>query len=87
MTQSWRRDPAVMATELDTDFVLLDPRTRRVFDLNGTGAVVWSSIEDGIDEVVDRIVERFGVDEDTARSDVDQLVTQLVEAGLVVPGD
>jgi hypothetical protein len=86
MTQSWGRDPAVIYTELDRGSVLLDPRTRRVFDLNPTGTVVWESIDEGIETAVERVIARFAVDEENARRDVELLVAQLADAGLVVRG-
>ena len=84
MSPSWGRDPVVMFTEVGRGAVLLDPRTRRIFDLNPTGTVVWVSIDEGIESVVVRLVERFAIDEETARRDVEGLLAQFVEAGLVV---
>ena len=83
MSDVWVRDPVVMFTEIEGEAVLLDPRTRRMFDLNRTGTVLWESIDDGIDTVVARIVASFEIDEISARDDVEALLQQLAGAGLV----
>ncbi len=83
MSGVWIRDPVVMYTEIEHQAVLLDPRTRRVFDLNRTGTVVWDSIDEGIETAVMRVVTVFEIDEASARIDVELLLRQLVEAGLV----
>ena len=77
------RNPAVMLTEIERNAVLLDPRTRRMFDLNRTGTVVWESIDEGIDAAISRVVSVFEIGEAQARTDVEALLEQLVEAGLV----
>ena len=83
MNGEWIRDPVVMHTEIEREAVLLDPRTRRMFDLNRTGTVVWESIDEGIDAAIMRVVAVFEIDEASARNDVESLLRQLAEAGLV----
>ena len=83
MAKEWVRDPAVMFTHIEREAVLLDPRTRRMFDLNRTGTVVWDSIETGVEAAISQVISAFAVDEVTARLDVEALLEQLVEAGLV----
>lgn len=83
MAKEWVRDPAVMFTHIEREAVLLDPRTRRMFDLNRTGTVVWESIEEGVEAAISQVISVFAVDEVTARLDVEALLEQLVEAGLV----
>lgn len=81
----WRRNPAVIATELEGETVLLDPATRDLFTLNETGQVVWAVIEDGVDAVVARLTSAFAVPADTARADALELVAALADAGLLSP--
>lgn len=83
MIDDWIRDPAVLFTEIAREAVLLDPRTRRMFDLNRTGTVVWDALDDGIEVAVSRVVAAFEIDEAKARIDVESLLLRLVEAGLV----
>ena len=81
----WRRNPAVIATELEGETVLLQPSTRDLFTLNETGQVVWGAIEDGMDAVVARLTRDFAVPADTARADALELVAVLAGAGLLSP--
>lgn len=83
-TGSWRRNPAVLTTELDRELVLLDPRTRNMFTLNETGMVVWSAIDTGPDATIDAVVAAFAVDREVAEADVAELVAGLAGAGLIV---
>lgn len=73
----------MMFTEIERNAVLLDPRTRRMFDLNRTGTVVWEVIDEGIEAAISRVVSIFEIGESQARDDVEALLRQLVEAGLV----
>lgn len=84
MSGDWVRDPAVLFTEIEREAVLLDPRTRRMFDLNRTGTVVWDSIDEGLETSIARVVATFEIDEVEARADVESLLLRLVEAGLLL---
>lgn len=83
MGDEWIRDPEVMFTEIEGNAVLLDPRSRRMFDLNRTGTVVWGSIDDGIEIATSRVVAAFEIDEPAARKDVESLLQKLADAGLL----
>ena len=77
------RNPDVMATVLDDEIVLLDARTGEMFTLNETGAIVWQAVELGVDAICERVCTEFDIDAASARSDVDELVTDLVQRGLI----
>jgi hypothetical protein len=83
MTTRWTRTDAVMATDLGDEVVLLNVETRAMHTLNETGSVVWSSAEDGLDVVVERLSTQFAVDVDTARADATELLDELVAKGLL----
>lgn len=90
----FRRNPAVVETDLAEELVLLDPATREMFSLNATGRIVWQALAEAEggsqarELAVARIVEAFEVDAAVARADVDTLLGRLAAAGLVraVPG-
>jgi hypothetical protein len=65
--------------------IILDTRTNRYLGLNGTGAVVWSTLAGGgtVDGAVDTITERFDVAADTAKTDVDRLLVDLLQLELL----
>ena len=56
-----------------------------VITLNSTGAFLWESISGGIteDELVERLRAEYGVDEDTARSDIRAFLEVLEDNDLL----
>ena len=85
MPERWIRDDDVIATDLDDELVLLNPATRAVYSVNGTGREVWNRLADpaSVAELASALVARFAVDEATATRDVGTLIDELVTAGLV----
>ena len=85
MPERWIRDDDVIATDLDDELVLLNPATRAVYSVNGTGREMWNRLADpaSVAELASALVARFAVDEATAARDVGVLLDELVTAGLV----
>ncbi len=78
--------PGLIATDLDTELILLDPESQEMFSLNPTGRVAWQCLgSQPLPAVVDRVVAAFQVDRATAEADVRALVRRLLEAGLIAP--
>ena len=75
-----------MARRLDDDLVILDIPSGRYFELNDVGAIVWEHLDGSntVDDLVDRVLDEYAVERDTASTDVQDLLGQLIEAGLVV---
>ena len=80
---AFERNPDVIATALEAETVLLDPSTRAMFTLNGAGSIVWREIEHGLDHLVSMITARYSVSAEQARSDAEQVVKDLADAGLL----
>ena len=86
-----KTNPDFVARKVGTEFVLV-PVVRQtadlegVYTLNAVGSLVWSCLADGteMDGIVDRVVEEYEVDRDTALADVQELVAQLRVAGAVI---
>ena len=54
--------------------------------LNETGAFLWKKMSEGdvtVDELVDALLSEFEVDRETAAHDVEQLVAQFRESGIL----
>ena len=77
-------NPDIVTTELPDELVLLDPASGRLFTLNETGVILWSEIERGLDHVVSVVCERFEIDAESARSDLDELIVELRASGLLL---
>ena len=72
---------AISQTRLaDHSGVVLDIDSLQVFSVNETGMCLVEALRDGVDDhegLVQRIVELFEVDRETAASDVDAFVDEL----------
>ncbi|KPM55838.1 hypothetical protein CcI49_22815 [Frankia sp. CcI49] len=75
----------VVRTRTDYGAVLLDERTGRYFTLNPTADVAVGVLSGGgtPDQAAQAVTEAYEVDTATARADIDALVAQLRDAGLV----
>ena len=75
----------VMSRLVGEETVLLDLQSGMYFGLDGVGKRIWESIGEGLTlgEATDVIMSEFEVDEATARSDVVEFVSDLVERGLL----
>jgi hypothetical protein len=81
----WKKDPDILATDLDDEVVLLHPKTRGMYTLNETGRVIWQLLasETRIDDAVAVLTATFEVDDDTARAHAAKLFADLAAAGLI----
>jgi hypothetical protein len=77
--------PDVVARRLGDDTVLVNLRTNRIFQLNRTGAAFWELVEEGCEraEIEERLASRFAVDQAVLSSNLDALVAELDQAGLL----
>ena len=75
----------VMSRLVGEETVLLDLQSGMYFGLDGVGKHIWESIGEGltVGETSKVIMSEFEVDEATARSDVFEFVSDLVERGLL----
>jgi hypothetical protein len=72
---------------LHDEVVLLDPKSDAYLGLNGTAAVVWTTLSAGGNPMaaVAALVERYAVDAETASEDIETLIADLVRRGLLEP--
>ena len=75
----------VLFQELDGEAVLLDLAGESYFRLNEAGLRVWQLLtENGDPELAFcRLLEEFEVDRQTLRDDMEKLLSQLLEEGLL----
>jgi len=75
----------VLFQEMDEDIVLLNIETQQYFGLDYVGARVWNLLveKSDLETVVRRIGADFGLEIETVRADVQSLVEDLVDSGLL----
>ena len=75
----------VLSRVLDGEAVLLDLDSGTYFGLDEVGSEIWALIAEGatVRVICDKVLELYDVDEATARSDLEDLVSQLQSRGLV----
>ena len=76
----------VAMRELDKELVLLNFESERYFGLDDVGARILEVLRDAssIDAGITILLDEFEVDESQLRHDVSDLVSSLVDGGLVV---
>lgn len=75
----------VVACELDSGQALLDLRTSQYVKFNETAGLVWQWVQDGltVDQMADQMCVIFDAERDQCSTDINLLLRQLEEAGLV----
>lgn len=77
--------PDALARELNGEVLILDLRSSQYFGLTGTGARIWQLVEAGEDtgRIIATLLREFEADEQMVADDVDRLLGELVERGLL----
>lgn len=77
-----RSDDCSMTELPDGTAVLMDLGSESVLTLNETAACMLASAREGLDEeaIVARVVERYDVDEATARADLSEFLRSLANS-------
>jgi hypothetical protein len=76
---------AVVFKRLDDRMVLVHLGTNQIFELNDTGARVWELLQEDIvgDDLLARLAGEFDVDPLILRNEIEALLSELVNEGLV----
>jgi hypothetical protein len=76
----------VLSRVLDGEAVLLDLGGGQYYGLDPVGTEVWRGLEAGAtpSELVRRVVAAYDVDPDTARRDIEALLSELLARKLIV---
>lgn len=75
----------VVAREMNGSAVLVHLETNRIYELNATGARIWSMLEEGLNcaAISGRLEDEFSVSSTEATQAVDDLVAELTREGLI----
>jgi len=79
------RDDALHWRQIEDEVVAVDMKTASYLGANPAGALLWPALAAGAtrEELGALLVERFGIDEAQASTDVEAFLAQLGEAGLL----
>jgi len=77
--------PDVLFQEVSGETVLLDLESEHYFGLDAVGTRIWGLIGEGVsvDAMVDTLLQEYEVERETLEADVAELLSRLVEAGLI----
>ena len=81
----FQRTPETLFALIDQDVVALHVERGKCFGMEKVSADVWDMLEHpaSIDELCGRLMGHYAVEVEQCRSEVTQLVDQMVEEGLV----
>ena len=88
MSRRLRIRPGVVEwRELEQEVVAVDTRRSLYMAVNRSGAILWPALLEGaeVNELVDRLMEAYGLDRTTAARDVDTFVQALENQDLLEP--
>ena len=73
-----------VACEFGNGLALLDMRSNIYYSLNSVGAYIWELIQEpkSISEIRSAVLERYNVEPERCKADVDGLLKGLADAGL-----
>ena len=79
----------VLFQEVSGETVLLDLASESYFGLDEIGTRIWTLINEGraVGEVTDTLLEEYEVDRTTLEADLHELLSSLLDAGLMSSGD
>ena len=71
---------------VDDEIIVLDSRASRYYRLNGSGALLWTMLDDGASraDMVSKLLHTYSIDEDVATNDVDTFIADLERQKLVL---
>lgn len=77
--------PEVLFRELEGEAVMLDLGSERYYGLDEVGARIWQLLDEhhDVETVVAQVLSEYEVEEEQLRSDLADLIENLVDAGLV----
>jgi hypothetical protein len=76
---------SVVVERVADEAVLVDLTSEKVITLNPVGVEVWSSIAEGasLDDAVDRLGHRYGIERTVIAGDVDRFIASLLSLGVI----
>ena len=75
----------VVSCDLGGETAMLDMKEGVYYGLNDMGTIIWEFIQEPVtlQEIIDKILEEYEVDEETCYADLVELIEQMVKNRLV----
>ena len=72
-------------TQLERDTVILNVNTGKYYSLEGVGSSIWEGIRAGLslEAIQEAVLQKYQVNSKECLSDIEALVQQLFDAGLI----
>jgi hypothetical protein len=85
--QTFTVSAQALSQEVNGETVILDLDSENYFGLNEVGTRIWQLLGEGRNtaDIEQMLAAEYDVDEKQLRQDIDELLQQLLEAGLVSP--
>ena len=79
----------VLFQDVSGETVLLDMDSEQYFGLDEVGTRIWAMLNEGraAGQIVDMLLEEYEVERVSLEADVNELLTSLLEAGLIEKAD
>jgi len=80
-----RLDSEVVSRKLGDRLVLVNLRTNRIYELNGTASRLWELLEagSGRTELEEALLKEFDVDRSVVSQEIDRTIARLSSEGLI----
>lgn len=81
-----KQNPDIVFTVVDKEAILLEQNTGKYYSLNPVGTRIWNLLTEygQLSEVYDQLLAEFDVEETQLKKDLEHLVTQFIENGLLL---
>lgn len=82
----YKINPHLAYRKIEDEIYIVDVKNSLLYKLNPTATVVWECIKKGknLNKIVKYLTEEYEVDIKTAVSDVNQLISDMEQKGLIV---
>ena len=81
-----KRNPEMLASEIDGEKVMMSMDKGDYFGLNTVGSRIWELIEDEIEVngLIDKMLDEFDVEASECKADLIGFLNELNEKGLII---
>lgn len=75
----------LIVRELKNEFIIIDSKNSQIHSLNETAAAIWRMCDDelSVDDMAQRILKKFDVSFEMAKSDVEKTLRSFFKKGLI----